>query len=108
MGSLGMIFETQMTLRAPRGTLFSRVSCWRSGKLVDAISTFLADTARIDASCEPENVTFEKCFLGSTPISIMKNADGTRYPEVELGSLKAKVFPAMSSGLKMSESLCTM
>src|SRR5262247_1034964 len=78
MGSLGMSFETQMTRRPPRGTLFSRVSCWRSGRFVDATSTFLFATARIDASCEPENVTFEKYFLGSTLISDMKKVEGTR------------------------------
>src|SRR5262244_2501414 len=93
MGSLGMSFDTQMTRRAPRGTLFSRVSCWRSGRLVDATSTFLLATARIEASCEPENVTFEKNFLGSTLISDMKNVEGTRYPDVEFGSLNANVFP---------------
>src|ERR1700757_3383011 len=94
MGSLGMSFDTQMTRRHPRGTLFSRVSCWRSGRLVEATSTFLLATARIEASWEPENVTLEKYFLGSTLISDMKKVEGTRYPEVELGSLKAKVFPA--------------
>src|SRR5262245_27733068 len=96
MGSLGMSFETQMTRRPPRGTLFSRVSCCRSWRLVDATSTFLAATARIDASWDPENVTREKYFLGSTPCSIRKNAEGTRYPEVEFGSLNAKVLPAKS------------
>ena len=73
-----MSFETQMTRRAPRGTLASRVSWVRSGMFVEATSTFLFATARIDASCEPENVTREKCFWGSMPISIMKNVDGTR------------------------------
>src|SRR5262249_14271193 len=97
MGSLGMSFETQMTRKAPRGTLPSRVSCWKSGRLVEAISTFLLATARMEASCEPENVILLKCFFGSMPMSIMKNADGTRYPDVELGSLKANVLPAMSS-----------
>jgi hypothetical protein len=37
-----------------------------------------------------------------------KNVVGTRYPDVELGSLKAKVLPAMSSGLKISESAWTI
>ena len=75
-----------------------------SGRLVEATSTFLLATARIEASCEPENMTFAKCFFTSTPSSFRKNVMGTRYPEVEFGSLKAKVFPARSSGLKMSES----
>ena len=78
IGSLGISFDTQITRRLPRGTLPSRVSWVRSGRLVEAISTFLFATARIDASCEPENVTFEKYFFGSTPISIMNMADGTR------------------------------
>src|SRR5262245_10297035 len=78
IGSYGLSIDPQITRKPPGVTLYSRVSCCRSGKLVDAISTFLAATARIDASCEPENVTFEKCFLGSTPGSIMKNAEGTR------------------------------
>src|SRR5262245_17935126 len=78
VGSLGMSFETQITRRAPRGTLFSRVSCCRSGRLVDATSTFLLATARMDSSCEPEKVTFEKYFFGSMFISVMKNVDGTR------------------------------
>src|SRR5215467_5639939 len=78
MGSLGISFETQITRRPPRGTLFSRVSCWRSGRLVEATSTFLLATARIEASWEPEKVTLEKYFFGSTFISVMKNVDGTR------------------------------
>src|SRR5215813_3409667 len=78
MGSLGMSFDTQITRRPPRGTLFSRVSCWRSGRLVEATSTFLLATARIEASWEPEKVTLEKYFFGSTFISVMKNVDGTR------------------------------
>src|SRR5262249_32727280 len=59
-GSFGMSFDTQITRMAPRATLPSRVSCWRSGRLVEATSTFLLAMARIDASCDPENVTFEK------------------------------------------------
>src|SRR5262245_11762044 len=108
MGSFGMSRETQMTRSAPRGTLLSRVSCWRSGRFVDATTTFLLATARMEASCDPENITFEKWVFGSTLSSIMKKADGTRYPEVEFGSLKANVRPARSSGEKMSESACTI
>src|SRR5262245_44329018 len=108
IGSFVISFDTQMTRRAPRGTLLSLVSCCRSGRLVDATSTFLLATASIDASCEPENVTFEKSFFGSTLISDMKKVEGTRYPDVEFGSLNAKVLPPMSSGLNMSESACTM
>src|SRR6266404_4303152 len=78
IGSFGMSFDTQMTRSAPRGTLFSRVNWLRSGMLVEAISTFLFATARIEASWEPENVIFEKYFFGSTPMSIMKKAEGTR------------------------------
>src|SRR5262249_60589782 len=82
-GSSGISFETQITRSAPRGTLFSRTSWARSGRFVDAASTFLLATAMIDASWEPENVSLEKNFFGSMPISCMKNVDGTRYPEVE-------------------------
>src|SRR5262249_9023725 len=78
MGSLGMSFDTQITRRPPRGTLFSRVSCWRSGRLVDATWTFLWAPGRIEASCEREKVTLKKYFLGSTFISVMKNVEGTR------------------------------
>src|SRR3990167_3458221 len=101
IGSFGMSFDTQITRRAPRGTLPSRVSCWRSGRFVDATSTFLCATAKMDASCDPEKTTFEKCFCGSIPISVRKNVEGRRYPEVEFGSLNANVFPAMSSGEKI-------
>src|SRR5262245_30179623 len=84
-GSLGISFETQITRSALRGTLPSRTSWVKSGRFVDATSTFLFATARIEASWDPENVTLPKCFWGSTPISVRKNVVGTRYPDVELG-----------------------
>src|SRR5262247_1069302 len=85
MGSLGMSFDTQITRRPPRGTLFSRVSCWRSGRLVEATSTFLLATARIEASWEPDKVDLERSFLGSTFIWVIQHGDGTREPEQWLG-----------------------
>ncbi|MCY1377880.1 hypothetical protein D9M69_654760 [compost metagenome] len=55
-------------------------------------------------SCEPEKITRPKSLSGLKP-AFSRPALGNRWPEVELGSTKAKVLPLRSATVLMPVSL---